>query len=92
MPAAQSPEFKKAIEDSRNLSQKPTNDELLEIYGLFKQGSDEQKFADAPAPGVFDLKGKAKHNKWAEYKDLKPEEAQKKYVEAVKKLQAKYNK
>jgi acyl-CoA-binding protein len=34
--------------------------------------------------------GKAKYNKWAEFKDLKPEEAQKKYVEAVKKLVAKY--
>ena len=34
--------------------------------------------------------GKAKSNKWAEFKDLKPEEAQKKYVEAVKKLVTKY--
>jgi acyl-CoA-binding protein len=28
---AQSAEFKKAIEDSRSLSQTPTNDELLEV-------------------------------------------------------------
>jgi hypothetical protein len=28
---AQSAEFKKAIEDSRSMSQKPTNDELLEV-------------------------------------------------------------
>jgi acyl-CoA-binding protein len=33
---------------------------------------------------------KSKYNKWAEFKDLSPEEAQKKYVEAVKKLVAKY--
>lgn len=82
MPAAQTPEFKKAVEDSRTLTQKPTNDELLEvrhararnqahchpdiqrmltlanlqIYGLFKQGTQEQKFEDATAPGMFDLK------------------------------------
>jgi len=36
------------------------------------------------------LQGKAKHNKWAEYKGLSPADAQKKYVEAVKKLVAKY--
>jgi acyl-CoA-binding protein len=28
---AQSAEFKKAIEDSRSLTQTPTNDELLEV-------------------------------------------------------------
>jgi acyl-CoA-binding protein len=39
---------------------------------------------------VMAPQGKAKYNKWAEFKDLSPEEAQKKYVEAVKKLVAKY--
>jgi acyl-CoA-binding protein len=36
------------------------------------------------------LQGKAKHNKWAEVKDLSAADAQKKYVAAVKKLVAKY--
>jgi len=31
MPAAQSAEFKKAVEDSRKLKAKPTNDELLQV-------------------------------------------------------------
>lgn len=34
--------------------------------------------------------GKAKYNKWGEFKDLSAADAQKKYVEAVKKLVAKY--
>lgn len=34
--------------------------------------------------------GKAKYNKWQEHKDLSAADAQKKYVEAVKKLVAKY--
>jgi acyl-CoA-binding protein len=37
-----------------------------------------------------DLQGKAKHNKWAEVKDLSAADAQKKYVAAVKKLVAEY--
>ncbi|KAL1586207.1 hypothetical protein WHR41_05443 [Cladosporium halotolerans] len=90
MPAAQSAEFKKAVEDSRSLTKKPSNDELLEIYALFKQGTQEVKYEDAPKPGMFDMAGKAKYNEWAKVKDMKPEEAQKKYVEAVKKLVAKY--
>ena len=36
------------------------------------------------------MQGKAKHAKWAEYKDLSAADAQKKYVEAVKKLVAQY--
>ena len=35
--------------------------------------------------------GKAKYNKWAEYKDLSAADAQKKYVQLVKDLAAKYN-
>lgn len=31
MPAAQTAEFKKAVEDSRSLTQKPTDAELLEV-------------------------------------------------------------
>lgn len=31
--------FKKAAEDVKNLTKKPTDEELLIIYGLFKQGS-----------------------------------------------------
>ncbi|KAK6442235.1 hypothetical protein LTR95_001537 [Oleoguttula sp. CCFEE 5521] len=60
------------------------------MYGLFKQGTGETKFADAPKPGMFDLKGKAKYGAWEKVKDMKPEEAQKKYVTVVKGLVAKY--
>ncbi|GAM90249.1 hypothetical protein ANO11243_082910 [Dothideomycetidae sp. 11243] len=44
MPAAQSPEFKKAVEDSRKLKAKPTNDELLEEKA---KRAAWQKLADA---------------------------------------------
>lgn len=35
--------------------------------------------------------GKKKYEAWGKVKDMKPEEAQKQYVEVVKKLTAKYN-
>ena len=77
MPAKQSAEFKKAIEESRKLKQKPTDDELLKVrislgnrnslvgilicvpsqlYGLFKEGSQDPPIADSTAPGMFELK------------------------------------
>ena len=37
------------------------------------------------------FQGKAKYNKWAEFKDLSAADAQKKYVKLVQDLTAKYN-
>ncbi|KAL8948386.1 MAG: hypothetical protein Q9222_005427 [Ikaeria aurantiellina] len=51
-----SPAFEKAIKDSRNLKAKPTDDELLDLYSLFKQGTQDPPFAEAAKPGMFDLK------------------------------------
>ncbi|KAM3518715.1 hypothetical protein NHJ13051_007988 [Beauveria bassiana] len=47
--------FKKAAEDSKKLLAKPSNDELLELYGLYKVGNAED-ISSAPAPGMFDMK------------------------------------
>ncbi|KAM3537717.1 hypothetical protein ARSEF1564_009363, partial [Beauveria bassiana] len=46
--------FKKAAEDSKKLLAKPSNDELLELYGLYKVGNAED-ISSAPAPGMFDM-------------------------------------
>ncbi|EGX92700.1 Acyl-CoA-binding protein, ACBP [Cordyceps militaris CM01] len=47
--------FTKAAEDSKKLLAKPSNDELLELYGLYKVGNGED-ISSAPAPGMFDMK------------------------------------
>ncbi|KAM5435855.1 acyl-CoA-binding protein (ACBP)/diazepam binding inhibitor (DBI)/endozepine (EP) [Microsporum ferrugineum] len=87
-----SSEFLAAAEASRKLLAKPTDDELLTLYALFKQGKQDPPFDKAPAPGMFDFKGKYKHGKWKEIVDegISPEQAQEKYVELVEKLKAKY--
>lgn len=55
-------QFQKAAEDVKNLKSRPNDEELLEIYALFKQatvGDNKQ-----PKPGMFQLKEKAKHEFW----------------------------
>ncbi|KAL8748408.1 MAG: hypothetical protein Q9184_007323 [Pyrenodesmia sp. 2 TL-2023] len=86
------PAFETAIKDSRNLKAKPDNDELLELYSLFKQGTQDPPFAEAQKPGMFDLTGKAKYNKWKEVADtgMTYQQAQEKYVKAVNALKEKY--
>ncbi|KAL8669638.1 MAG: hypothetical protein Q9168_005781 [Polycauliona sp. 1 TL-2023] len=87
-----SPAFEKATKESRNLKAKPDNDELLELYSLFKQGSQDPSFADAPKPGMFDLTGKAKYNAWKAVDDdsVSAKDAQEKYVKKVNSLKEKY--
>ncbi|KAK1752095.1 putative fatty acid binding protein [Echria macrotheca] len=91
MAPAQSEAFKKAVLDSKKLTSKPSNDDLLAIYALYKVGTGED-FTTATAPGMFDLKGKAKYNAWkAVHEDaLSAEEAQEKYVAKIEEMKAKY--
>ncbi|KAK4237098.1 putative fatty acid binding protein [Achaetomium macrosporum] len=88
---AQSEAFQKAVVDSKKLTSKPSNDDLLEIYALYKIGTGED-FEKAPQPGMFDLKGKAKYNAWkAAVEDgITPEQAQEKYVAKIEEMKAKY--
>ncbi|KPM35598.1 hypothetical protein AK830_g10969 [Neonectria ditissima] len=117
---AQSEAFQKAVEDSKKLTAKPNNEELLDLYGmhlskptaasngppihlylmltrnffstaLYKIGLGED-VAKAPAPGMFDLKGKAKKNAWEKTaaEGYSPDIAQQRYVTLVESLKEKY--
>ncbi|KAK4192734.1 acyl binding protein [Podospora australis] len=92
MAATQSDAFKKAVVDSKKLTSKPTNDELLEIYALYKVATGED-ISKATKPGMFDLKGKAKYNAWqkvVEEEGYTAEQAQEKYVATIEELKSKY--
>ncbi|KAL2121509.1 hypothetical protein VTJ04DRAFT_5536 [Mycothermus thermophilus] len=88
---AQSEAFQKAVVDSKKLTSKPSNDDLLEIYSLYKIGTGED-ISKAPQPGMFDLKGKAKYNAWKKAVDdgITPEQAQEKYVAKIEEMKEKY--
>jgi acyl-CoA-binding protein len=79
--------FKKASEDVGKLPHRPDNDTLLELYALYKQGADGD--VSGPKPGFFDFVGTAKYEAWAKLKGMRSEEAMRKYVELVKKLESK---
>ncbi|KAI1416962.1 putative fatty acid binding protein [Hypoxylon sp. FL1857] len=85
------PAFAKAQEDSKKLTSKPSNDDLLELYALFKVGNGED-FSKAEKPGMFDLKAKYKYQAWQKLVDegVTPEAAQERYVKKVEELKGKY--
>lgn len=55
-------EFQKAAEDVKNLTSRPSDQELLQLYGLFKQGTVGD--CNQPKPGMLNLKERAKHEAW----------------------------
>lgn len=81
-------EFEAAAEKVKSLTERPSNEELLDLYGLFKQATVGD--CNTERPGMFDLKGKAKWDNWNGLKDMSQEEARKKYVDKVNALVAKY--
>ncbi len=78
-------QFEQAAADSKNLSEKPSNDTLLQLYSLYKQGSMGDVNTDPPS-NPFDFVGKAKYEAWAELKGKAKDEAMKEYIALIEKL------
>ena len=76
--------FEQATKDIQALPERPDNDTLLRLYALYKQGSEGD--ASGAKPGFFDFVGTAKYEAWEKLAGTKPDDAMKKYVDAVKKL------
>ena len=78
-------QFEQAAADSKNLSEKPGNDTLLQLYSLYKQGSIGDVNTDPPS-NPFDFVAKAKYEAWAALKGKTTTDAMREYVDLVKKL------
>jgi len=78
-------QFEKAAADSKNLSSKPSNETLLELYALYKQGNEGDVNTEAPG-NPFDFVAKAKHEAWESIKGKTKEAAMEEYVKLVEKL------
>jgi acyl-CoA-binding protein len=76
--------FQDAQERVKTLSQRPSNETLLELYALFKQGSIGN--VQGKRPGMLDVKGRAKYDAWAKLEGMTQEDAQQKYVALVDRL------
>ncbi len=79
--------FEEAVAESKTLSEKPSNDTLLQLYSLYKQATEGDINIDAPA-NPFDFVAKAKYQAWEELKGKTKEEAMQQYVELVQKLKS----
>ncbi|XP_055384130.1 acyl-CoA-binding protein homolog [Condylostylus longicornis] len=80
--------FNASAEKVKTFTKRPTDEELLQIYALFKQATVGDN--DTEKPGLLDLKGKAKWSAWSEKKGMSKDAAKQAYIELVEKLSASY--
>lgn len=77
--------FEQAVEDSKGLSEKPSNETLLQLYSLYKQGTEGDVNTEAPS-NPFDFVAKAKYEAWSTLKGKSTEQAMQEYIDLIGKL------
>lgn len=78
-------QFEEAVANSKMLTDRPSNDTLLQLYSLFKQASEGDVNVEAPS-NPFDFVAKAKYEAWEALKGKSKETAMQEYIELVSKL------
>jgi acyl-CoA-binding protein len=81
-------DFQSSVAASQALTKRPSNEELLELYALYKQATEGDISGDRP--GGFDFKAIAKYDAWAEKKGTGKEQAMQAYIALVSRLKELY--
>ena len=77
--------FEKAVAESKELTERPSNETLLILYSLYKQATEGDNENEPPA-NPFDFVSKAKYEAWLGLKGKTQEEAMSEYIDLVNKL------
>ncbi len=80
--------LEEAAQLTKTFTSRPSNEELLKLYGLYKQATAGDN--ESERPGGFDFKAAAKYNSWMNYKGKTKEEAAVLYIQLVEELSKKY--
>jgi acyl-CoA-binding protein len=80
--------FQAAVGRSKELTKRPSNEELLQLYALYKQSTEGDVTGERP--GGFDFKAIAKYDAWTELKGKSKEAAMTDYVALVDRLHQQY--
>lgn len=77
-----------AAERLKTLTERPSNEEFLSLYGLFKQATVGDN--KTSKPGMFDMKGQFKWKAWKDKSGMSQDDAADAYVALVDDLLGKY--
>ena len=76
--------FENAVKEANSLTKRPSNEDLLSIYSLYKQATEGDNHTERP--GGFDFKAAAKYNAWEKLKGIDKEEAMTRYIDLIARL------
>lgn len=77
-------QFDAAAQAAQNLSKRPDNATLLQLYALYKQATVGD--VSGARPGFADMVGRAKYDAWAKQKGMSGEAAMQAYIQLVERL------
>jgi len=80
--------FEAAAADVRTLTKKPNNDELLQLYGLYKQATVGDN--NTSQPWAIQLESRAKWDAWNNNKGMSQDSAMEDYIKLVQQLKVTY--
>ena len=73
--------FEAAKDAALNLSERPDNQTLLKLYGLYKQGAAGDN--NEPKPGFTDFVASAKWSAWNQCKGMAQDDAKQQYIDLI---------
>lgn len=76
--------FAQAQKDVKTLTERPSNDDLLALYSLYKQATEGD--VGGKRPGPFKPVERAKYDAWAQLKGTGANESMQRYIEVVSNL------
>ncbi|MCO4763130.1 MAG: acyl-CoA-binding protein [Myxococcales bacterium] len=76
--------FAEAQKQVKTLTSRPSNNDLLSLYALFKQATDGD--VSGKRPGMLDVKGRAKFDAWKKRKGTSAGDAKTAYIALVDRL------
>ncbi len=77
--------FEQAVAASKELTAKPSNENLLQLYSLYKQATQGDAGDEGPT-NPFDFVGKAKYDAWVAQKGKTANTAMQAYISLVNEL------
>ena len=76
--------FDSAVANSKNLPERPDNNTLLKLYGLYKQATSGDVVEKKP--GFSDMVGRAKWDAWNALKGTANDAAMQQYIDLIESL------
>ena len=77
-------DFDAAVANSKKLSERPDNQTLLKIYGLYTQATTGD--VTEKKPGFGDMVGRAKWDAWNALKGTSQDDAKQQYIDLIQSL------